>query len=100
MRVETTLGAELPFTRHDPPADFHIQQHAEQFILLFEQLGLKPMDTMGAHHGMIAIARGHAQVLLYHMASFHDFGIPQVIVEEVGGICTDLDGNPVSYDDE
>jgi 3'-phosphoadenosine 5'-phosphosulfate (PAPS) 3'-phosphatase len=49
---------------------------------------------------MIAVARGEAQVLLYHRASPHDFGIPQVIVEEAGGICTDLQGEPVSYHEE
>jgi 3'-phosphoadenosine 5'-phosphosulfate (PAPS) 3'-phosphatase len=35
---------------------------------------------------------------MYHLASPHDFGVPQVIVEEAGGICTDLNGKLIKYD--
>lgn len=65
-----------------------------------ERLGLHPLDTMGVYHGMVAIARGEAQVLLYHRVSPHDFGIPQAIVEEASGTCTDLHGEAVSYDED
>ncbi len=76
VKVETALGEEVPFTRQHPPADHYIQRLAEQFIPLIEELGLQPLETIGAHHGMVAIAKGEAQVLLYHRASPHDFGIP------------------------
>jgi 3'-phosphoadenosine 5'-phosphosulfate (PAPS) 3'-phosphatase len=54
---------------------------------------------MGAHHGMISVALGEAKVLMYGRASPHDFGIPQVIVEEAGGVCSDISGAPVQYDE-
>ncbi len=97
VTLRTALGKPISFDRSTPPAKAYIQKRAENFLDLVNNMNLVPFNTMGAHHGMIAIAEGRAKVLLYHMASPHDFGIPQVIVEEAGGICTDLDGNPVVY---
>ena len=97
VTIKSALGNPIPFDRIAPPSKAYIQKRAENFLQLVKNMNLAPFNTMGAHHGMIAIAEGRAKVLLYHMASPHDLGIPQVIVEEAGGICTDLDGNPVVY---
>jgi fructose-1,6-bisphosphatase/inositol monophosphatase family enzyme len=91
------FGNVLPFNRNASPQKTYIQKRAEDYVPLAKKMKLTQYSTMGAHHGMIAIAEGNASVLLYHMASPHDFGIPQVIVEEAGGICTDLSGNSVQY---
>lgn len=98
IRVENSLGEELEFKRHEPLKDMYIQRRAEQLVPVMDKMKLSFLKTMGAHHGMLSIAEGDAQVLMYRRASPHDFGIPQVIVEEAGGICTDLEGNPVKYD--
>ncbi len=97
ISMRTALGQSLSFTRNEPPTKAYIQKRAENLVGIVTKMSLEPFNTMGAHHGMIAIAEGRAKVLLYRMASPHDFGIPQVIVEESGGICTDLEGNPVTY---
>ncbi|TXT54912.1 MAG: putative Inositol-phosphate phosphatase [Candidatus Thorarchaeota archaeon] len=97
VRVESQFGVEIPFEKKDPPCDKYIQRRAEKLIPVVESMDLSHLETMGAHHGMLCVAKGEARVLMYRMASPHDFGIPQVIVEEAGGICTDLKGVPVSY---
>ena len=97
ITVKDGLGNSTQFTRLSPPQKTYIQKRAENYLPIVKKMDLTPFNTMGAHHGMIAIAEGDASVLLYHMASPHDFGIPQVIVEEAGGICTDLDGKSVRY---
>lgn len=98
--VQNGMGQQLEFSRVIKPVGKYIQKRAEQLIPVVETMGLSPFDTMGAHHGMVAIAEGRARVLMYHLASPHDFGIPQVIVEEAGGICTDLRGESVKYNSE
>lgn len=100
VRVETSTGEKLPFQRKAEPDDFYSQKRAEKYLPAVQQMGLERFDSMGAHHGMVAVAEGRLSVLMYHLASPHDFGIPQVIVEEAGGVCTDLHGNPVEYSDD
>ncbi|MFO7837698.1 MAG: inositol monophosphatase family protein [Candidatus Thorarchaeota archaeon] len=100
IRVETSMGRSLEFERRDEPDGFYSQKRAEKYLSVVQQMGLVKFDSMGAHHGMVAVAEGRLSVLMYHLASPHDFGIPQVIVEEAGGICTDLNGNPVQYSDD
>jgi fructose-1,6-bisphosphatase/inositol monophosphatase family enzyme len=97
ITVTDSFGTPLEFDRKTPSANSYIQKRAENLLPLVDKMHLEPHNTMGAHHGMIAIAEGDARVLLYHRASPHDFGIPQVIVEEAGGVCTDLEGNGIEY---
>ncbi len=99
VSVRTSMGDSLTFQRQKPSAETYIQKRSEKLLPIIEALGLDEFNAMGAHHGMLAIAEGRAKVLLYRLASPHDFGIPQVIVEEAGGICTDIEGNPVVYDE-
>lgn len=96
--VQNGMGKRLEFNRVISPVGKYIQKRAENLIPVVDAMHLGLFDTMGAHHGMLAIAQGCAKVLMYHLASPHDFGIPQVIVEEAGGICTDLNGEPIEYD--
>jgi len=98
IRVENSMGEKLEFRRSESASSAFIQRRCEKLIPIADELGLVHLDTMGAHDGMLAIAKGAAQFLMYQRASPHDFGIPQVLVEESGGICTDLSGNPVEYD--
>ncbi|MBD3408078.1 MAG: hypothetical protein GF411_18300 [Candidatus Lokiarchaeota archaeon] len=98
IRVETQFRQELPFDRINPTSGKYIQRRAEKYVPVVESMNFTHLDTMGAHHGMVCIARGEARVLMYGRASPHDFGIPQVVVEESGGICTDSEGNPVTYE--
>lgn len=98
VRVESSAGEILDFERRTKPDEFYSQKRASKYLPVIEKMGLKKFDSMGAHHTMVAVAEGRVSVLMYHLASPHDFGIPQVIVEEAGGVCTDLNGNPVRYD--
>jgi myo-inositol-1(or 4)-monophosphatase len=100
INVQTGTGNEIAFSRSKKPEEKYIQKRCEDFLPVVQKMGLKPINIMSAHHGMIAIAEGRARVNMYNMASPHDYGIPKVIVEETGGICTDLDGNPVVFDAE
>jgi fructose-1,6-bisphosphatase/inositol monophosphatase family enzyme len=100
VKVQTAMGDPIEPAHASEPADTYIHKRAEQLIPVAERMGLREFKAMGAHHGMIAIAEGRARVLLYRLASPHDFGIPQVIVEEAGGVCTDLKGEPVVYDED
>ncbi|MFW9777213.1 MAG: inositol monophosphatase family protein [Candidatus Heimdallarchaeota archaeon] len=97
VRLLTGSGSELVFSRPDKAADRYVQKRCDDLLPIVQEMGLQPFDTLSAHHGMIAIAEGNARVEMYHMASPHDFGIPKVIVEEAGGICTDLAGNPIVF---
>jgi fructose-1,6-bisphosphatase/inositol monophosphatase family enzyme len=100
VNVQTGSGTKLSFVRPEKPKNMYIQKRCENLLPFVQEMNLDPFNTMSAHHGMIAIAEGNARVELYHMASPHDFGIPQVIVEEAGGICTDLEGNPIKFNSE
>ncbi|MBS3795098.1 MAG: hypothetical protein KGY80_09385 [Candidatus Thorarchaeota archaeon] len=100
VRVETSTGEKLPFQRKGEPGDYYSQKRADKYLPVVQQMGLERFDSMGAHHTMVAVAEGRVSVQMYHLASPHDFGIPQVIVEEAGGVCTDLHGNPVEYSDD
>ncbi|MFW9854152.1 MAG: inositol monophosphatase family protein [Candidatus Thorarchaeota archaeon] len=97
VRLLTGLGSELVFSRPNKAERRYVQKRCDDLLPVVQEMGLQPFDTLSAHHGMIAIAEGNARVEMYHMASPHDFGIPKVIVEEAGGICTDLDGNPIVF---
>ncbi|MFW9889871.1 MAG: inositol monophosphatase family protein [Candidatus Thorarchaeota archaeon] len=99
IRVESSIGEELEFPRISPSSDYFIERRVKDLLPVVKAMQLKPLPTMGAHHGMVSIALGQAKVLMYGRASPHDFGIPQVIVEEAGGVCTDISGAPVQYDD-
>ena len=98
IRVESSIGEELEFTRRSPSSDYFVERRVKDLLPVVKAMQLKPLTTMGAHHGMVSIALGEAKVLMYGRASPHDFGIPQVIVEEAGGVCTDVAGAPVQYD--
>ncbi len=98
VSVKNGLGIGMDFNKRPQAASRFTQKRAEELLPVVRKMGLEKLDTMSAHHAMISIAKGDAQVLMYHMASPHDFGIPQVIVEEAGGICTDREGKPVCYD--
>ncbi|MGV9170402.1 MAG: inositol monophosphatase family protein [Promethearchaeia archaeon] len=100
VRVETSMGKIQEFERRATPDDFYSQKRAERYLPVIQRMGLKRFDSMGAHHGMVAVAEGRVSVLMYHLASPHDFGIPQVFVEETGGLCTDLNGDPIEYTDD
>jgi fructose-1,6-bisphosphatase/inositol monophosphatase family enzyme len=96
--VQNAMGERLEFERAIKPAEKYIQKRAEYLMPVVNTMGLSLFDAAGAHHGMLAIAQGRVKVLMYHLASPHDFGVPQVIVEEAGGICTDLNGKLIKYD--
>ncbi|MFW9996315.1 MAG: inositol monophosphatase family protein [Candidatus Odinarchaeota archaeon] len=100
IRVQTGSGNEIPFSRAGKAADKYIQKRCEDLLPVVQKMKLEPFETMSAHHGMIAIAEGKARVDMYNMASPHDFGIPKVIVEEAGGICTDLAGKSIVFNAE
>ncbi len=97
VKVQTGLGKDLTIVRPDHVADTYVQKRCEMYLPIFKKLDLRPFNSLSAHNTMIAIAKGDVSLQMYHMASPHDFGIPQVIVEELGGICTDLEGNPIKY---
>jgi fructose-1,6-bisphosphatase/inositol monophosphatase family enzyme len=99
IRVESSIGEELEFARKTPSSNYFIERRVKDLIPVVKAMQLKPLTTMGAHHGMISVALGEAKVLMYGRASPHDFGIPQVIVEEAGGVCSDISGAPVQYDE-
>ncbi|MBD3157841.1 MAG: hypothetical protein GF309_03540 [Candidatus Lokiarchaeota archaeon] len=100
VKVETSTGEILAFQRKVEPDAFYSQKRTEKYLPIIRELGLAQFDSMGAHHTMVAVAEGRVSVLMYHLASPHDFGIPQVIVEEAGGVCTDLNGEAVEYSDD
>ncbi|MFX0061656.1 MAG: inositol monophosphatase family protein [Candidatus Hermodarchaeota archaeon] len=100
VHVESSLGEEIPFSRPKRVDNKYIQKRCENLLPVIQKMGLEPFDSMSAHHTMISIAEGKVRMQMYHLASPHDFGIPKVILEEAGCICTDLEGNPVSFDPE
>jgi myo-inositol-1(or 4)-monophosphatase len=100
ISVQNGLGNPKHFERHPQPETRFVQKRGEKLLPVVEAMGLQPLDIMSAHHSMIAIAEGRVKVLLYKMASPHDFGIPQVIVEEAGGLCTDQRGLQPEYSRE
>jgi fructose-1,6-bisphosphatase/inositol monophosphatase family enzyme len=99
VKVESSVGEELEFKRRTPSSNYFIERRVEELLPVVESMKLKSLTSMGAHHGMITIAQGGARVLMYGRASPHDFGIPQVIVEEAGGVCTDIAGASIQYDE-
>lgn len=100
VHLQTGSGIELAFSRPEKASNKYIQKRCDDLLPVVQKMNLEPFDMMSAHHGMIAIAEGKARVEMYNMASPHDFGIPKVIVEEAGGVCTGLDGNPIVFDVE
>ncbi len=96
VSVEDGLGNPLVLPQNAGP--HFVQKRAEPLLPVVERMGLEPLDIMSAHHSMIAVAEGRARVLLYKMASPHDFGIPQVILEERGGVCSTITGAEVEFD--
>lgn len=99
IQVQDGLGNYVEFKRKQPATSRYVQRRCEDLIPIAEALNLMHLDTMGAHDGMLAVAKGDARFLVCRRASPHDFGIPQVLIEEAGGICTDVSGNPVEYDE-
>lgn len=95
--VENSDQEPLHFERLNPPSRKYVQKRCEEYVPKIEGLGFEKYDSMSAHNTMIQIAHGNVGFQIYHLASPHDFGIPQVIVEEAGGICTDLNGDPIDY---
>ena len=95
--VEDANQKRYPFEKIQPPQNKYVQKRCDEYVSTLEALGYEKYDSMSAHNTMIQIAQGNVAVQMYHLASPHDFGIPQVIVEEAGGLCTDLDGNPIKY---
>lgn len=98
VQVEDGLGRRLDFNSGSKPQFHYVQKRAEVLMPVLEKMHLTPLDIMSAHHSMIAVAEGRARVLLYKMASPHDFGIPQVILEEMGGVCSTITGADIEYD--
>ncbi len=100
VKLTNGLGEELDFIRPNLPEMKFGQKRCDEYLPILNKMGLTKLDSMSAHHSMVSVAEGKAAIEMYHMASPHDFGIPQVIVEEAGGICTDLEGNKIRYDNE
>lgn len=92
-----SLGVEQTFERRTNPAKKFVQKRCDNYLPVLEKIGLVPFQSMSAHYSMLAVAKGEVQVQLYHMASPHDFGIPQTLVEEAGGVCTNEQGQPVVF---
>lgn len=89
--------AEQPFKRSPKAKSLYCQKRCEDLLYIMHKMGLRELDCLSAHHKVVYVAEGKASVQLCHLASPHDFGIPQVILEEAGGICTDLEGNLIRY---
>ncbi|MHA1401782.1 MAG: inositol monophosphatase family protein [Candidatus Heimdallarchaeaceae archaeon] len=100
IKVTNGLGEEIPFNRPKTPERKFAQKRCDEYLPILEAMNMEKLDSMSAHHSMISLVEGKASIQLYHMASPHDFGIPKVILEEVGGICTDLEGNPIKFNEE
>jgi fructose-1,6-bisphosphatase/inositol monophosphatase family enzyme len=100
ITLENDLGQIIPFKRKIEPENFFIQKRCEDFIPVVKKLNLQSLDLKSAHHTMLAIAEGRAKLQMYNLASVHDFGISKLFVEEAGGICTDLYGNAIKFDDK
>ncbi|MFW9917199.1 MAG: inositol monophosphatase family protein [Candidatus Thorarchaeota archaeon] len=96
-KMQANLGKERTIGRSEHASNTYVQKRCDSFLPIIKKMRLKPFNSMSAHNTMIAIARGEVRLQMYHMASPHDFGIPQVVVEELGGICTDLEGNSIKY---
>jgi myo-inositol-1(or 4)-monophosphatase len=97
VNVEDGLGNPLTFSSRKSPELHFTQKRCEPLLPILDKLSLTELDIMSAHQSMIALAEGRTSVLLYRMARPHDFGIPQVILEEVGGVCSDQHGNDIKY---
>jgi myo-inositol-1(or 4)-monophosphatase len=98
VRVETGLKSSIEFKRKSKPASLFCEKRCKEFIPIVHQMGLSHYDlSKSAHNTMISVAEGKLAMQMYHLASSHDFGIPQVILEEAGGVCTDLNGETVTY---
>ncbi|MFW9786854.1 MAG: inositol monophosphatase family protein [Candidatus Thorarchaeota archaeon] len=95
--VEDGLGNPLVFLSDSDPEPYFTQKRCERLLPIIEKMNLTKLDIMSAHQSMIALAEKRTKILMYRMASPHDFGIPQVILEEAGGICSDQYGNEITY---
>jgi myo-inositol-1(or 4)-monophosphatase len=91
--------SEQSFKRLSTPNSLYCQKRCDNLVKILDKMGLSKLDCLSAHHKVIYVAEGKASVQMCHLASPHDFGIPQVILEEAGGVCTDLEGNPIRYDE-
>ena len=101
VHVETGLKKPIEFERRSKPVKLFCEKRCNEYIPIAHQMGLSQYDlSKSAHNTMISVAEGRLAMQMYHLASSHDFGIPQVILEEAGGVCTDLNGEPVTYRDE
>ncbi|MHA1330154.1 MAG: inositol monophosphatase family protein, partial [Candidatus Hodarchaeales archaeon] len=101
VKIQNSQGKELSFIRKRDPEKKYTQKRCEEFKSIIEKIGLEFDDTSkSAHNTMIAVAEGRLSMQMYHLASPHDFGIPQLFVEEAGGICTDLNGDMINYNDD
>ena len=100
VHVQTSLGEQLTFTRSSRASDKYLQKRCETYVPVVKNMHLEEEDLRSAHQGMIAIAEGRARVQLYHLASPHDFGIPKLLVEEAGGVCTDNHGKVITFGPE
>jgi myo-inositol-1(or 4)-monophosphatase len=98
IHVQSSLGSKISFNRANEPQKLYCQKRCENFIPIMKQMDLKAFDCLSAHQKMIAVAEGKISIQMCHLANPHDFGIPKLIVEEVGGVCTDLEGNQIEFD--
>ncbi len=97
IEVMDSSGQNIPFQRKKVPLSFYCQKRCENLIPILQKMELESLDCLSAHHKMIAVAEGNAKIQMCHLASPHDYGIPSVILEEAGGVCSDLSGNPIKY---
>ncbi|MFX1513062.1 MAG: inositol monophosphatase family protein [Promethearchaeota archaeon] len=98
VQIQNSLGQKIAFHRPEKPAAMFLQKRCENLLPIVHKMDLEELNLMSAHHAVVAIVEGRAQVQMYHMASPHDFGIPQVLLEEAGGVCSDIKGGPIQYD--
>jgi fructose-1,6-bisphosphatase/inositol monophosphatase family enzyme len=97
VQIEDGLGNILSLRNGSDYARHFTQKRCEPLLPVIERMNLTPLDIMSAHQSMIALVERRSQLLMYRMASPHDFGIPQVILEESGGVCSDQHGKEITY---
>jgi myo-inositol-1(or 4)-monophosphatase len=97
--VSNHLGEELIFERKNVPDLKYVQKRCNDKVPVLQKMGLSEYSSMSAHYSMVAVAKGDVMVQLYHLASPHDFGIPKVLVEEAGGVCTNEKGEKIAFDE-
>jgi len=98
--VQNGMGTNLEFERFEKPKNCFVQKRCKHLLPITKKMDLEPFDSMCAHYTMTALAEGKLKLQLYHEASPHDFGIPKVLLEEAGGVCTDLKGNDIYFPED